>query len=88
MAEMTETQLKARVADRYNALFGKLYFQNPVDRAHAPMPAVAAEDFKVTGETQAAWTVTHDPLVGVIIRASVSKTDGLVQFDAIDFAVE
>ncbi|MBK8898913.1 MAG: hypothetical protein IPP10_10480 [Candidatus Competibacteraceae bacterium] len=88
MAEMTEAQLKARVADRYKALFAALYFQNPVDHAYAPMPAVSAEDFKVTGETDAVWTVAHDPLVGVIVRASVSKATGLVQFDTVDIAVE
>ncbi|HOW77342.1 MAG TPA: hypothetical protein P5102_13435 [Candidatus Competibacteraceae bacterium] len=42
----------------------------------------------MTGETDRVWTVVHDPLVGAIVRASVSKADGLVQFDAIDFAVE
>ncbi|HSA46129.1 MAG TPA: hypothetical protein P5552_06395 [Candidatus Competibacteraceae bacterium] len=52
------------------------------------MPKIPAADFVVTGETDRVWTVVHDPLVGAIVRASVSKADGLVQFDAIDFAVE
>ncbi|MBL8259676.1 MAG: hypothetical protein JNM60_07715 [Candidatus Competibacteraceae bacterium] len=88
MATMTEEQLKSRVAERYRAAFGKLYFQNPVDRAYVPMPAISAKDLKVTGETETAWTVTHDPLVGVIVRATVSKTAGLVQFDTVEMAVE
>ena len=88
MAKMNEEQLKTHVAERYKALFGALYFQNPVDRTHVPMPAISAQDLKVTGETATVWTVAHDPLVGVIVRASVSKAEGLVQFDAIDFAVE
>ena len=88
MATMTEEQLKSKVAERYRAVFGTLYFQNPVDRAYVPMPAISAEDLKVTGETETAWTVVHDPLVGVIVRATVSKTAGLVQFDAVEMAVE
>ena len=88
ITRMTEDQLKLRVADRYKAVFGALYFQNPVDRAYVLMPEIPAADFVVTGETERVWTVVHDPLVGVIVRASVSKADGLVQFDRIDLAVE
>ncbi|MEZ5584063.1 MAG: hypothetical protein R3F37_16185 [Candidatus Competibacteraceae bacterium] len=88
MAELTEDQLKSRVADRYQTVFGMLYFQNPVDHAYVSMPKIPAADFVVTGETERVWTVVHDPLVGVIVRASVSKSDGLVQFDTIDLAVE
>jgi len=88
MAETTEAQLKSQVAERYQTVFGKLYFQNPLDRSYVPMPAIPAQDFKVTGETETVWTVAHDPLVGVIVRASVSKASGLVQFDAVDIAVE
>ncbi len=88
MAKMMEEQLKSRVAERYKTIFGVLYFRNPIDHAYVPMPAIPAEDFKVTGQTETAWNVAHDPLVGAIVRASVSKADGLVQFDMIDFAVE
>ncbi len=42
MTEMTEDQLKLRVADRYQAVFGALYFQNPVDHAYVPMPKIPA----------------------------------------------
>ena len=88
MTELTEKQLKERVAERYQAVFGKLFFKNPVDQAYVPMPALPAQDLKVTGQTDTVWQVTHDPLVGVIVRASVSKTTGLVQFDNVDIAVE
>ncbi len=88
MTKMTEEQLQSLVAERYKAVFGALYFRNPIDRAYVPMPAIPAENFKVTGQTETAWNVAHDPLVGAIVRASVSKADGLVQFDMIDFAVE
>jgi|GEM_PF-1567157 len=88
MVEMTEEQLKSQVAERYQALFGKLYLQNPVDHSYISMPAIPAKDFKITGETNTVWHLAHDPLVGVIVRASVSKTSGLVQFDAVDLAVE
>lgn len=88
ITRMTEDQLKLRVAERYKAVFGALYFQNPVDHAYVLMPEIPAADFVVTGETERVWTVVHDPLVGVIVRASVSKADGLVQFDRIDLAVE
>lgn len=85
---MTEDQLKSHVADRYKALFGALYIQNPIDHACVSLPEIPAADFVVTGQTDRIWTVVHDPLVGVIVRASVSKADGLVQFDRIDLAVE
>lgn len=88
MAEMTEEQLKSQVAERYQALFGKLYLQNPVDHSYVSMSAIPAKDFKITGETNTVWYVAHDPLVGIIVRASVSKTSGLVQFDAVGLAVE
>lgn len=87
-AKMTEAQVKSRVAERYKAIFGALYFQNPVDHAYVQLPEIPAADFVVTGQTDQVWSVAHDPLVGVIVRASVSKTDGLVQFDQIDLAVE
>ena len=87
-AKMTEDQLKLRVAERYKAVFGALYFQNPVDHAYVRLPEIPAADFVVTGQTDRVWSVAHDPLVGAIVRASVSKADGLVQFDQIDLAVE
>lgn len=88
MVELTEKQLKERVAERYQAVFGKLFFKNPVDQAYVPMPALPAQDLKVIGQTDTVWQVAHDPLVGVIVRASVSKATGLVQFDNVDVAVE
>ncbi len=88
MSEMTQDQLKTRVAERYQAVFGALYIQNPLDHAYISLAAIPAKDFKITGETATSWTVAHDPLVGIIVRATVSKTDGLVQFDALSLAVE
>jgi hypothetical protein len=88
MATMTEDQLKSRVAERYKAVFGALFMQNPIDHSYIRMPEIPAEDFAIRGETEEVWTVVHDPLVGVMVRATVSKANGLVQFDAIDLAVE
>lgn len=88
MTELTHEQIQVRVAERYKAVFGALYLQNPIDRSYVPMPEIPAREFKVTGEKAGAWIVVHDPLVGVMVRASVSKADGLVQFETIDFAVE
>jgi len=88
MAEMTEEQIKSQVAERYRAVFQKLYIQNPIDHSYVPMTPIPAKDFKITGETETGWSVAHDPLAGVIVRATVSKGTGFVQFDAVDLAVE
>lgn len=88
MTEMTQDQLKTRVAERYQAVFGALYVQSPLDHAYISLAAIPAKDFKIMGKTAKSWTVAHDLLVGVIVRATVSKADGLVQFDALSLAVE
>jgi hypothetical protein len=78
----------AVVAERFKQLFGNLLIVNPIDGQAMAIEDLSAEDFTVTDEDAAMWTVRHDPLTGPMVQARVAKSCNLVEFDRIELAVE
>jgi hypothetical protein len=90
MTDAIKTADAAReaAAKRFNALFVPLQIQNPLDKNYYPIPALTTDDFKLVSETDDAFTVAHEPLAGPVVRATVGKATGLVQFDPLTLSVE
>jgi hypothetical protein len=90
MTDAIKTADAARdaAAKRFNALFVTLQIQNPLDKNYYPIPALTADDFKLVSETDDAFNVAHEPLAGPVVRATVGKASGLVQFDPLTLSVE
>lgn len=75
-------------AERFNALFGGLYWRHPLDGDHYAFDSRAAADFRVTGKDRESWHVAYEPLVGPAVHARVDRSSGLVQFNRISIATE
>jgi len=87
-AKMTEDEIKRDVAAAFNHRFGALFYQNPIDKKFFPVPALEPGDLRVTGETDEAIELIHEPLVGMTVRARMLKPSGAIVFDKPEFAYE
>jgi hypothetical protein len=90
MTDAIKTADAAReaAAKRFNALFVPLQIRNPLDQSYYPIAPLSADDFKLVTETDDAFTVAHEPLAGPLVRATVGKATGLVQFEPLELSVE
>lgn len=90
MTDAIKTADAAReaAAKQFNALFVPLQIQNPLDKNYYPIAALAADDFKLLSETADAFNVAHEPLAGPVVKATVGKATGLVQFEPLVLSVE
>lgn len=85
---LTKEGMPAHVAKTFAHVYGNLYFRNPLDGTYHPFPELPADSFSVVGEKDDAWIVSHEPLSGPTVFATVDKQSGRVSFDRIVVSTE
>lgn len=85
---ISKDDLPAHVAKTFTEVFGNLYFRNPLDETYHPFPELSPDSFTVVDEQADVWIVSHEPLAGPTVFATVDKASGRVSFDRIIVSTE